>query len=84
VAPLSLTYVFAHDEQTWGAAVTKTHLTCCAIALASLAIAGTLFATSMWSKQAAATTASPGIEITTLMSNVDATKLSVHDIADLF
>jgi hypothetical protein len=64
--------------------MTKTRLTCCAIALASLAMWGTLFASSMWSKQAAATTASPGIEITALMSNVDATNLPVTEIADLF
>ena len=31
MALLSLAYVFAHDEHTWGATMTKFHLTCCAI-----------------------------------------------------
>jgi hypothetical protein len=85
VALLSLTYLFAHDEHTWDAAMTKLfHLTGCAIILASLAICGTVFANWMWSSQATAAAASPGIEITSLMSNMDATKLPVHDIADLF
>jgi hypothetical protein len=52
--------------------MTKTRMICCAITLASLAMWGTLFATSMWSKQAAAATPSSGIEVTSLMSNVDA------------
>jgi len=38
----------------------------------------------MWSSQATAAAASPGIEITTLMSNVDAAKLPAIEIADLF
>ena len=56
----------------------------CLIALASLAMWGTLFATSMGPERASATAQSPGIEITALMSNVDATKLPVTEIADLF
>jgi hypothetical protein len=64
--------------------MTKTRMICCAIALAFLAMLGTLFATSMWSKQATASTPNSGIEITSLMSNVDATKLPVTEIADLF
>ena len=64
--------------------MTKFHLTCCAIILASLAICGTVFANWMWSSQATAAAASPGIDITTLMSNVDAAKLPAIEIADLF
>lgn len=56
----------------------------CAIALASLAMLGTLLATSMGPEQASATTDSPGIEITTRMSNVDAAKLPPTEITDLF
>jgi hypothetical protein len=39
--------IVAYDEHTPGAAMTKTRIICCAIALASLAMWGTLFATSM-------------------------------------
>jgi len=56
----------------------------CAIALASLAMCGTLFMTSMGPHRASATSDSRGIEITTLMSNVDAAKLPATEIADLF
>jgi hypothetical protein len=84
VALLSLTYEFPHDEHTWGAAMTKFHLTCCAIILASLAICGTLFANWIGSSQATAAAASPGIEITSLMSSMDAAKLPATEIADLF
>jgi hypothetical protein len=56
----------------------------CAIALASLAMWGTLFMTSMAPERASATTDNPGIEITTLMSNVDVAKLPATEIADLF
>jgi hypothetical protein len=78
-----LGYSFTHDEYR-GAAMTKSRLTCCAIALVSLATCGTLFATSIWSKKAAATTATSGIEVTALMSNVDAANLPATEIADLF
>ena len=45
---------------------------------------GTLFATSMAPERASATTDNSGIEITTLMSNVDVAKLPATEIADLF
>jgi hypothetical protein len=44
---------------------------------------GLIVGTATWPKVHAAT-ASPGIEITSLMSNMDAASLPVHDIADLF
>ena len=62
--------------------MTKFHLTCCAIILSSLAICGTVFGNWMWSSQATAAAVSPGIEITSLMS--DAAKLPATEIADLF
>jgi hypothetical protein len=64
--------------------MTKFHMTCCAIVVASVAICGTLFANWMWSSQATAATASPGIEITALMSSVELAKLPATEIADLF
>jgi hypothetical protein len=64
--------------------MTKFHMTCCAIILASLAICGTVFANWMWSGQATAATARPGIEITALMSRADVAKLQATEIADLF
>ena len=58
-------------------------LTCCALALASLAMWGTLFATSMGPQRASATTGSSGIEINELMSNVDVAKLPATEITDV-
>ena len=64
--------------------MTKFNLTCCAIILVSLAICGTVFADWMSSSQATAAAVNPRIEITSLMSSVDAAKLPVTEIADLF
>jgi hypothetical protein len=49
----------------------------------ALILGGLIVGNAVWPKARAAT-ASPGIEITSLMSNVGAAKLPVTEIADLF
>jgi hypothetical protein len=49
----------------------------------ALILGGLIVGNAVWPKAHAAT-ASPGIEITSLMSNVDAAKLPATEIADLF
>jgi hypothetical protein len=49
----------------------------------ALAVSGLIIGSTLWPRAAAAT-AVPGIEITSLMSNVDAAKLPATEISDLF